>query len=55
MDLKLAFKNFDLGMSREGGDDLTALSLFPGCFFFPLFSFPSHFFPLPSQEQEKVN
>lgn len=24
-------------------------------FFFPLFSFPSHFFRLPSQEQEKVN
>lgn len=41
--MKLAFKNFDLGMSREGGDGLTALSVFPGCccfFFFIFLSFP---------------
>ena len=58
IDLKLAFKIFDLGMFREGGDGLTAWVYFLVVFlvfFFSLFSFPFHFFCLPSQEQEKVN
>ena len=51
IDLKLAFKIFDLGMFREGGDGLTAWVYFLVVFlvFFFLFIFLSFPFLLPPQ------